>query len=141
MKNTFIIWDEQLINSAPNNFCFSPNNSYILIKEKGIYLIKIIIFNEYKNNNTMNNIQLIIDRKKVYNYSYSNTKLIDKDKTNNSFEESIIFEECIKNSSITRVEIRLDGFNYIENNEIINDDSETSINKNNIKAILYIKSL
>ena len=141
MKNTFIIWDEQLINSAPNNFCFSPNNSYILIKEKGIYLIKIIIFNEYKNNNTMNNIQLIIDRKKVYNYSYSNTKLIDKDKINNSFEESIIFEECIKNGSITRVEIRLDGFNYMENNEIINDDGKTSINKNNIKAILYIKSL
>ena len=143
LKNSFILWDEQLINSAPNNFCFSPNNSFILIKEKGIYLIKIILFNEYENNNPMSNIQLIIDREKEYNYSYSKTKFINKDKINNSFEESIIFEECIKNNNTTRVEIRLDGFNYSENNEIINGNSETNIykKKDNIKAILLIKSL
>ena len=64
MKNALIIWDEQLINYAPNNFCFSPDNSHILIKEKGINLITIIIFNDYNNKNLISNIQLIKDRKK-----------------------------------------------------------------------------
>ena len=148
MKNAFIIWDEQLINFDPNNYCFSPNNSHILIKEKGIYLIKIIIFNDYKNNNSMSNIQLVIDRKKVYNFSYSNRKLlinneINNEINNNSFEESIIFEECIKVNEICRIEIRIDGFNYSKNDDeiILNNRQNNYMKNENINSILSIRLL
>ena len=144
MKNAFIIWDEQLINFDPNNYCFSPNNSHILIKEKGIYLIKIIIFNDYKNNNSMSNIQLVIDRKKVYNFSYSNRKLlINNERNNNSFEESIIFEECIKVNEICRIEIRIDGFNYSKNDDeiILNNRQNNYMKNENINSILSIRLL
>ena len=145
MKSTYILWDEQLINTAPNNYCFSPNNSHILIKEKGIYLIKIIIFNEYQKNNPMNNIQLLIDRKKAYNYSNTkSSKMINNEVKNNlnNYEESIIFEECIQIKDICRVEIRLDGFNFIDNEMNLRNSLNDSNKRNdNIKAILNIISL
>ena len=144
LKNAFIIWDEQLINFAPNNYCFIPNNTHILIKEKGLYLIKIIIFNENKQNNSLSNVQLIIDRKKVYKYSYKNNKLyINEDINNNSFEESMIFEECIIVKNACRIEFRVDGLNYFDNNQTILDNNQNNLykNKENINAILNIISL
>lgn len=145
LNNAFILWDEQLINLAPNNYSFTPNNSQIILKEKGIYLIKIIIFNNFNINNPISNIQLVIDRKKIYNYSFLKNNLIINDeisKNNNFFDKSIIYEECIQVDDICRVEVRIDGFNDIENKEIILGNKEMIAYKNEkIKAILNIISL
>ena len=145
LNNAFILWDEQLINLAPNNYSFTPNNSQIILKEKGIYLIKIIIFNIFNINNPISNIQLVIDRKKIYNYSFLKNNLIINDeisKNNNFFDKSIIYEECIQVDDICRVEVRIDGFNDIENKEIILGNKEMIAYKNEkIKAILNIISL
>ena len=144
LKNSFIVWDQQLINSAPNNYCFSSNNSHIFIKEKGIYLIKIIIFIDCYNNNSVNNAQLVIDRKRVYNYSYGKTKLSNYDKIDDCdfYEESRTFEECIHVKKICRIEVSLNMSNNIRSDKLIsesrNDDSK---NNDKIKAILIIKSL
>lgn len=144
MKSGFILWDEQLINFAPNNYCFSADNSHIFIKEKGIYLIKIIIFNNFSKNN-INNVQLVIDRKKFYNHSHEKRKMIIKDNidTHNSYEESIIFEECIYIKNFCRVEIRVDGFNNMGNNDIRIDENKNDIlrDNDNLKAILSIISM
>ena len=144
LKHAFIIWNEQLINLAPNNYCFTPNNTQILIKENGLYLIKIIIFNGNKQRDTLSNVQLIIDRKKIYNYSYINKKVfINDNKNNNSYEESMIFEECISVNKICRVEVRLDGFNHYEKDENILENNQNNIynKKEKINAILNIISL
>ena len=140
LKNAFIIWDEQLINLAPNNYCFTLNNTQLLIKKKGIYLIKIIIFNSFLQNNQISNVQLVIDREKIYNYSYIKHKIFineENSKNNNYFEESFIAEECIQVNNICRIEVRIDGFDFDNNNR------EEFIYKNNknIKAILNIISL
>lgn len=137
LKNAFIIWDEQLINLAPNNYCFILNNTQLLIKKKGIYLIKIIIFNSFLQNNQISNVQLVIDREKIYNYSYIKHKIFineENSKNNNYFEESFIAEECIQVNNICRIEVRIDGFDFDNNNR------EEFIYKNNknIKAILNI---
>lgn len=139
LNNSFILWDQQLINSAPNNFCFSSNNSHIFIKEKGIYLIKIILFIDCYNNNSINNAQLVLDRKRVYNYSCGKTKMGYYDKIDycDFYEESRTFEECIHVNNICRIEVRLNMSNNFGSDKLINE------NKNNdkIKAILIIKSL
>jgi hypothetical protein len=144
LKHAFIIWNKQLINLAPNNYCFTPNNTQILIKENGLYLIKIIIFNGNKQRDTLSNVQLIIDRKKIYNYSYINKKIfINDEKNNDSYEESMIFEECISVNKICRVEVRLDGFNHNENDDNILENNQNNIfnKKEKINAILNIISL
>ena len=92
----------------------------------------------------MSNVQLIIDRKKVYKYSYKNNKLyINEDINNNSFEESMIFEECIIVKNACRIEFRVDGLNYFDNNQTILDNNQNNLykNKENINAILNIISL
>ena len=144
LNNSFILWDQQLINSAPNNFCFSSNNSHIFIKEKGIYLIKIILFIDCYNNNSVNNVQLVLDRKRVYNYSCGKTKMSNYDKINDCdfYEESRTFEECIHVNNICRIEVRLNMSNNFGSDKLINE-SKNGDHKNNdkIKAILIIKSL
>lgn len=142
LKNAFIVWDEQLINLAPNNYCFTPNNTQLLIKKKGIYLIKIIVFNSFIQNNQISNVQLVIDREKIYNYSYIKHKIFineENNKNNNNFfEESFIAEECIQVNNICRIEVRIDGFgldNFSNREEFIYKDNK------NIKAILNIISL
>jgi len=142
LKNAFIIWDEQLINLAPNNYCFTLNNTQLLIKKKGIYLIKIIIFNSFLKNNQISNVQLVIDREKIYNYSYIKHKIFineENSKNNNYFEESFIAEECIQVNNICRIEVRIDGFDFDNNNN--NREEFIYKNNKNIKAILNIISL
>ena len=141
LKNAFILWDEQLINLAPNNYCFTLNNTQLLIKKKGIYLIKIIIFNSFLQNNQISNVQLVIDREKIYNYSYLKHKVFineENSKNNNYFEESFIAEECIQVNNICRIEVRIDGFDFDNNN---NREEFIYKNNKNIKAILNIISL
>ena len=142
LKNAFIVWDEQLINLAPNNYYFTPSNTQILIKKKGIYLIKIIIFNSFIQNNQISNVQLFVDREKIYNYSYIKHKIFINEENsknnNNNFEESFIAEECIQVNNICRIEVRIDGFgldNISNREEFIYKDNK------NIKAILNIISL
>ena len=142
LKNAFIAWDEQLINLAPNNYCFTINNTQLLIKKKGIYLIKIIIFNSFLQNNQISNIQLVIDREKIYNYSYIKNKVFineENSKNNNYFEESFIAEECVQVNNISRIEVRIDGFDFDNNNN--NREEFIYKDNKNIKAILNIISL
>jgi hypothetical protein len=142
LKNAFIVWDEQLINLAPNNYYFTINNTQLLIKKKGIYLIKIIIFNSFIQNNQISNVQLVIDREKIYNYSYIKHKIFINEENsknnNNYFEESFIAEECIQIDNICRIEVRIDGFGL---DNINNREEFIYKNNKNIKAILNIISL
>ena len=63
--------------------------------------------------------------------------------THNSYEESIIFEECIYIKNFCRVEIRVDGFNNMGNNNIKIDENKNDIlrDNDNLKAILSIISM
>ena len=44
MMNSYIQWNNVDVNSAPDVFHWEKNSNYVTIRDKGMYLIKLLIF-------------------------------------------------------------------------------------------------
>ena len=114
IEKNIIIWDEQISNNFPTLFLNNRNN--VIIKQKGFYLIKIIILNEINKNNAIN-LQIIINGNTIYNCAQNNmNKLFLGGKINkfgnNFLSADLIVEECVNINEVSRIEVKTENLTY-----------------------------
>lgn len=114
IETNIIVWDEQISNNFPT--LFVNNRTNIIIKQKGIYLIKIIILNEINKNNAIN-LQIIVNGNTIYNCAPNTMNKLflggQINKFGNNFQSAdLIVEECVNINEVSRVEVKTENLSY-----------------------------
>ena len=118
LKNNYnIIWDNQLINTFPDNFILENDKSLLLIKQGGIYEL---IFGFYGYNKKPN-IQIIVNNEVIISNSNKNSKSLYENGNHSLFITNSGFIKSNKNIAINggfrnNTGITFVDYIYLENN-------------------------
>ena len=131
-----IPWEEQCINTQPENFIWEKDNISIKVNDKGIYIISLGIFSKEKSE-----LQLIINGEIVLN------KIIPKNINENNEEQNEIYGFIMedKEMNILRDNISITGLT-INDFFLIGEKSRITISykgetNNKIKGFLSLKKI
>ncbi len=137
LKNGFSIpWEEQIINTQPENYSWEKDDIYIKVNDKGIYNLNIGIFTKEKSN-----VQIIINGDIIYIEKYDGNNII-----NNNENYGLNAED--KEMNILREDIPINGIS-INKFFFIGEKSRVTISyigninnyNNKIKGFLSLKKI